>query len=186
MKPRKKNQVLTFMFSFVPGAAEMYMGFMKCGVSLMLLFLMPFMFTAILYSADYIATLSVVLYAIGFFHARNLANAEDEEFSAYEDKYIWEEYFDVKSASIKSSAYKKWIAIALIFIGGSGIWSIIRENVFRMLDAFPEAIRVMVRSVMNSVPELVFSILVIVGGIALIRGKKKELVEENNDTVENK
>ena len=38
MKQQKKGKFLTFMFSFIPGAAEMYMGFMKMGVSLMALF----------------------------------------------------------------------------------------------------------------------------------------------------
>ena len=37
MKQRKKNKLLTLFFSFIPGAAEMYMGFMKQGLSLMAL-----------------------------------------------------------------------------------------------------------------------------------------------------
>ena len=32
---RKKSKFLTFIFSLLPGAGEMYMGFMKMGVSLM-------------------------------------------------------------------------------------------------------------------------------------------------------
>lgn len=32
---RKKSKFLTFLFSLIPGAGEMYMGFMKMGVSLM-------------------------------------------------------------------------------------------------------------------------------------------------------
>ena len=39
MKQQKKNKFFTFMFSFIPGAAEMYMGFMKQGISLMTLFM---------------------------------------------------------------------------------------------------------------------------------------------------
>ena len=35
MKQQKKGKFFTFIFSFIPGAAEMYMGFMKQGVSLM-------------------------------------------------------------------------------------------------------------------------------------------------------
>ena len=38
MKTKKKNRFLTFCFSCLPGAAEMYMGFMKMGLSLMLVF----------------------------------------------------------------------------------------------------------------------------------------------------
>ena len=35
---KKKSGFLTFLFSWIPGAGEMYMGFMKMGVSLMGLF----------------------------------------------------------------------------------------------------------------------------------------------------
>ena len=32
---KKKSSFLTFCFSFLPGAGQMYMGFMKRGISLM-------------------------------------------------------------------------------------------------------------------------------------------------------
>lgn len=35
----KKSGFLRFIFSLIPGAGEMYMGFMKQGVTLMVLFL---------------------------------------------------------------------------------------------------------------------------------------------------
>ena len=38
MKTQKKSKFLTFCFSMMPGAAQMYMGFMKMGTSLMFLF----------------------------------------------------------------------------------------------------------------------------------------------------
>ena len=38
MKPTKKNNFFTFIFSFLPGAAEMYMGFMKNGFSILAIF----------------------------------------------------------------------------------------------------------------------------------------------------
>ena len=37
MKTKKKSNFLTFCFSMMPGAAQMYMGFMKMGTSLMFL-----------------------------------------------------------------------------------------------------------------------------------------------------
>ena len=37
---KKKNRCWTFCFSFIPGAGEMYMGFMKMGISLMSLFVL--------------------------------------------------------------------------------------------------------------------------------------------------
>ncbi len=35
---RKKNKFMTVVFSFIPGAGQMFMGFMKLGTSFMSLF----------------------------------------------------------------------------------------------------------------------------------------------------
>ena len=42
MKQKKKNKFFTFIFSLLPGAAEMYMGFMKNGLSMMVMFFISF------------------------------------------------------------------------------------------------------------------------------------------------
>ena len=44
MKKTKRNKFLTFLFSLIPGGAEMYMGFMKMGASLLSIFLLGFLF----------------------------------------------------------------------------------------------------------------------------------------------
>lgn len=36
---RKKSRFWSFIWSFIPGAGDMYLGFMKMGVSLMLAFM---------------------------------------------------------------------------------------------------------------------------------------------------
>ncbi len=40
---RKKNGFLTFIFSLLPGAGEMYMGFFKQGMSIMAIFFLLFL-----------------------------------------------------------------------------------------------------------------------------------------------
>lgn len=180
MKPRKKNTFFTFIFSFIPGAAEMYMGFMKSGISLFSLFVAPIMLTGMLYYADYITILSGIVYVVSFFHARNIATAPDDEFINFKDKFIWEEYLDMNIANT-SSVYKKWLAIALVIIGGCGIWSLLRENIFKLLSNFSEQDIQFIKSIINSIPRLVFSVFIIVFGITLIKGKKKELIEEHAD-----
>lgn len=76
---KKKNAFLTFIFSLLPGAAEMYMGFMKMGLSLMGVFfglaiLGSFFGQGIFLIAD------VVVWFYGFFHAHNLRAMDDEDF----------------------------------------------------------------------------------------------------------
>ena len=183
MKPRKKNNFLTFLFSFIPGAAEMYMGYMKNGVSLLAAFFVPLMITGMFYSRDYLGFVSVIVYVFGFFHARNIATAPDEEFEAFEDKYFWEEFTDRRIINIPNKTVKKWSAIILIFLGVSGIWGIISENImeaFSLLN-MSEGFYSMAETIIDTIPSLAFSILVIVAGVMLIRGKKKELVEETID-----
>lgn len=181
MKPRKKNKFFTFIFSFVPGAAEMYMGFMKSGFSLLITFVAPFLIMGMLYSMDYLGLLSVIVYVVAFFHAINYAAAPDEEFSAIEDKFIWEEYFGMGVSTDLNSTYKKWTAISLIFFGIYGIWNAIRDYIFKFLANVSEEQRQIIKGAINSVPRIAFSILIIIAGIVIIRGKKKDLLMEKED-----
>ena len=181
MKPRKKNKFWTFIFSFVPGAAEMYMGFMKSGVSLLTICILPILLIGMLYGENYFMILSFIVYVFGFFHALNIAHMPDEEFEICEDRYIWEEFIDKKAINISSSTLKKWTAIALIFIGASSIWSLLRENLLEMFAWLPKEDYAIMDNILDGVPRLAFSVIVIVVGIMIIRGKKKEIPEVIED-----
>ena len=73
MKQKKKNKFFTFIFSLLPGAAEMYMGFMKNGLSMMIIFFITFLPMAAFNSMEFMMLLSAVVWFYGFFHARNSA-----------------------------------------------------------------------------------------------------------------
>ena len=45
---QKKGKVTTFLCSLIPGAAEMYMGFMKTGISMMAAFILCFVVPSVL------------------------------------------------------------------------------------------------------------------------------------------
>ena len=72
MKQQKKNSFFTLVFSFMPGAAEMYMGFMKNGLSLMGIFALGFIIPVVLRVNDVFILPVIVVWFYGFFHARNL------------------------------------------------------------------------------------------------------------------
>ena len=172
MKQKKKNKFFTFMFSLIPGAAEMYMGFMKSGLSLILLFF--FTFTPILFwgSLEFLMTFSVVLWFYGFFHARNYAGMDDQEFDGMEDKYIWEEFADIKWLKVQNKSVRKWVAAILILIGAAQLWDYFSDIIYRLIpeywwDDFYPAV--------SNIPQVVISILLIVIGIRMIAGKKREL-----------
>lgn len=185
MTPRKKNKFFTFIFSFVPGLAEMYMGFMKSGISLFVGFILPFIIAGILYDGDYIVMASLVVYFLAFFHARHLATAPEEQFCIVEDRFIWEEIIDIKKSDELTRSYKKWTAIALIFFGTCGVWSLFREYIFKLVTNLSEQNMEILHSLVDGVPRFAFSILVIVIGILLIKGKKKELEESKDGAGEN-
>lgn len=183
MKPRKKNNFITLVCSFCPGAAEMYMGFMKSGLSLLVIFTIPILIAIILYVGDYLVILSGIVYVFSFFHARNIATAPQEQFDLLEDKYIWEEFMGGKPVIVSSKVYRKWVATALILAGVSGIWYSFRNVIQNIIDCFrmSDYERMLAESVISSVPRLAFSIFVIVIGVMLVRGKKKELIGDDED-----
>ena len=147
MKQKRKNRFFTFIFSLLPGAAEMYMGFMKNGLTLMILFFLSFVPMVFFSSLEFLMALGVVIWFFGFFHARNYAGMSDAEFEAMEDKYIWEEFPEFKNIKVANTTVKKAIAAILIILGCGQLWSyfsgliynLIPENLFRhkKLHNFP-------------------------------------------------
>ena len=177
MKTKKKNRFLTFCFSMMPGAAEMYMGFMRTGTELMLLFLGMIMIPSFI-GLDGLAILAGVVWAYGFFHANHLASLSDEEFEKVEDDDIFGmELFRKGKKKIQGNS--RAIAVLLIILG---IWLLWRTGIdmlwhYRVL---PEYIYELLFTINDYLPRAVASILVIVLGVHMIRGKKEELYREES------
>ena len=76
MKQRKKNGFFNFIFSFIPGCMEMYSGFMRNGVSIMLLFVSTIILV-IVTELDWLSFLPIVAYCYAFFHARSFVRSEE-------------------------------------------------------------------------------------------------------------
>ncbi len=172
MKQKKKNRFFTLIFSFLPGAAEMYMGFMKSGFSLMLFFLLPFALITIYGGLDFLMPICAVMWFYGFFHARNYAGLDDQSFEAMTDKYIWEEFSDLNFNKVSGKVVKKWIAAALIVIGAAMIWDYFSGILYRLI---PEGYWDDIYPALSNIPQVVISILMVIVGIRMIIGKKKEL-----------
>lgn len=169
---RKKNGFFTFIWSFVPGAAEMYMGFMKCGLSLMTLFLVSVMIPIIIYIHEALLLIAVLVWFYAFFHARNLAACTEEMLQSMEDDFIWDSFGDGTKTRIESPTLRKWGAAILIVIGSSLLWQNFRNVAATLI---PDRYWDMIWPLFNNVPEIAVSILIIAIGIGLIVGKKKEV-----------
>lgn len=170
MKTKKKNRFLTFCFSLMPGAAEMYMGFMKTGVSLMLLF---FLIVAVggWIQQGVLVMFAVVVWFYSFFHANHLASLSDEEFGQVKDEYLFG-LETIPTAKTMAEKYHTLIACILIFIGVCCLWSSLADLIY---DLVPESYRfiagIMYR-IGSYVPSMIIGVGVIVIGIRMISGKK--------------
>lgn len=172
MKQKRKNRFFTFIFSCLPGAAEMYMGFMKNGVTLMICFFLSFAPMLFFRSLDFLMALGVVIWFFGFFHARNFAGMSDAEFDAMEDKYIWEEFPEIGNIRIANTTVKKFIAAVLIILGCGQLWNYFSGIIYNMI---PQNIWSDIYPVIEGIPSVVIAILFVAAGVFMIRGKKREL-----------
>lgn len=173
----KKSGFWTFLFSWLPGAAEMYMGFMKMGVSLMGLFLGIIVLSGF-FELGVLVMIDVIVWFYSFFHAHNLRAMDDEEFYALEDHYLIPVDMDLSfwnKAMI--SKYRKILAGILILFGVAVLWNTLLDLLYWML---PEFIWEYVRIISRYIPQIVLGIGIIAVGLMLIRGKKRELLEEED------
>ena len=172
MKTKKKNRFLSFCFSVIPGAAEMYMGFMKTGLSLMLMFAL-FITIAVLLNQGILTLIIVVAWFYCFFHANHLASLSDEEFVQVKDEYLFG--IDTLPGMEKFiNQYRKWVAYLLIFIGACFLWSSITSLLYGILPEGYRFIARTMRMIGDYVPSLLIAFGIIFAGIKMISGKRVE------------
>lgn len=178
---RKKNKFLTFIFALLPGAAEMYMGFMKMGLTLMSVFFGTIA-AAVILDMPILMLLLAVIWFYSFFHATNLKGLDDEEFYAVEDDYLIHISDIVANKEHFIQSYRKVIAWVLILFGAAMIWRGFFNTIYWRI---PYLMRDTVSVISRFVPRLVVGAGIIFMGIIMIRGKKKELEEEEKKNAEN-
>lgn len=171
---RKKRGLWTFLFSLIPGAGEMYLGFMKQGVSLMCIFLAWTGFCAFT-SFDVGLFVLPVIWFYSFFHVHNLISLPDEEFYQQEDYYMLFHLDEIVKIDKWERGKVKFLAAVLIFIGGYTIVGSLWEVFWRLMPGWFYDEMYVVR---YNVPRVVISLILIAFGVYLIRGKKVKLDEE--------
>ena len=171
MKQQKKSKFFTFIFSFIPGAAEMYMGFMRQGLSLMALFMVSIVGIASGIEILFIPAM-ILIWFYSFFHARNVAALSAEEFSNLPDVFLWEGLAEDRSFKISSPTIRKWAAGILMVIGAVILWD---NFYYVVINIIPDRYWDELYPLLDSVPEVVMAVLVIFIGIKLMAGKKEEL-----------
>lgn len=177
---KQKNKFWNFIFSCLPGAGHMYLGFMKMGVSLMLVFFGIMGFAAWI-NFDMILFLLPVLWFYSFFDSLNKNSVSPEAFEKLEDEFIWGK--DIELNFINKRSVRSFCSFLLIVVGLimliNNVWSILAYYVNNELYWILEY-------AINRSYQIIFAIVIIILGIKLITGKKKEIAsrtEVENATV---
>lgn len=181
MQKQKKGFWL-FIFSLIPGAGEMYMGFKKQGISTMLLFWAIFAVGSYT-GMDWIVMFVPVLWFYSFFNVHNLKSLSDEEFYSMEDNYIFHIDGLTGDLNVLLSKHRNASAIFLIILGISILWN----NIVNFLEwILPYYISNVLESFAYHLPQMVIAVGIILAGIYILRNKKEKLIDEKEVTPKQK
>lgn len=166
---KQKNKVWNFIFSCLPGAGHMYLGFMKLGVSLMILFFGTIGVAAWL-NFDMLLFILPVLWFYSFFDSINKNSLPQEDFDKLEDEFIWGK--DIEFNFINKRSVRSFCSLLLIVVGLimliNNVWSVFAYYV-------NDELYWMIEYAISRSYQIIFAIVIIVLGIKLITGKKKEI-----------
>ena len=181
MNTSKKSRFATFMLSLIPGAAHMYMGFMKMGLSMMGLFALAISIVSML-NLGVLSLIIPLIWFYSFFHVHNIAYLSDEDFAKLEDAYLFG-IDNINQTQISAEKYRKYIGIGLITFGIILLWNVTMNRFIpQILHFLPEFFYDIFWRVSSLVPQLVVAILIIIVGIKMLKGKKKDFpgLEDKN------
>ncbi len=172
----KKSGFLTFCCAFVPGAGQMYQGYMKRGLSLITFFCLSIVFSAIF---SYAAVLCPIIWMYSFFDTFNIRNGALME----PDHYLLSEG---KVQKIREVLYKRpMVSGGLLLLLGA--WVLFDAFVAPVL--YEMAVMAGVRDLYyytfyRNLPTLVIGVLVIYAGFRLAFGKHTKSNHHTSDPFE--
>ena len=172
MKQRRKGLFL-FVCSCVPGCGQMYQGYMKRGLSLMLLF-WGWMAMIVFLQIDALIFLLVPMWLYTYFDSYNLRARMDQEGSGGEDDAFLFGLSDVDSEKFTAICAKRhsligWLLVAL------GLY-MLYDRIVRRLASFLwqfEHLDWLYNLLVYDVPRLIVTFGIIALGLWFIRGPKK-------------
>lgn len=175
-----KNKFLTFLFSLIPGAGQMYLGFMRRGVSLMLLFTLVIAVAAGFYMG-FLCILLPVIWFYAFFDAMNLSSLPFDQQRLIQDEFLFG-LDSPASGKWKNLLQKRHVFVGVLFILGGAY--LLFENLVRPLlwQFFENSV---FRGIFRSIPTIVVAVAIICLGVYLVKGDaRKRLDSKEDDYVE--
>lgn len=157
----KKNGFLTFCFSFIPGAGQMYQNYMKRGLSIMCIAGVLFILATMLETAIFIVPFLVVM-AYSFFDTYNIRS------SVGTDEQIQDDYI-LKGIDFDKIKGNKILGIGIILVGvylllNNVLYGIARETEIEWLINC-------IRTIRMYFPSIIVSLITIGIGTKMISNK---------------
>lgn len=167
---KQKSKFFTFVFSLIPGAGHMYMGFMRTGLSIMGAFWLIIAVSAFLGLGELMFLLPL-LWFYSFFDSMNKSGAPSDEFAAAEDRWL----FPGGGGDSLPAFLQKYRGVCGVILILFGLYILTNNFMYRLDYILPDYLQNAVRLF----PQLVIAVLIIIIGVRLILGKRKEM--DKND-----
>lgn len=177
---KKRSKFWTVVFAMLPGAGHMFNGFMKRGVSIMGLFFVLW-FVASWINLGALGLLTPVIWFYAFFDCINLCFQDDEDFYSQEDDYLFD-IGDIKRLNLGNPRVKPVLGIGLIIVGVYALWNNVVMHFIWNYDLMPTVVARAISEISYVIPQLIVGVLIIMVGLALVKGKKQEMWNDTQDS----
>lgn len=177
---KQKRGLWVFIFSLIPGAGEMYMGFRRQGISIMLLFWAIIAVSAGTGMGWFLMFLPV-LWFYSFFNVHNLKSLTEEEFYSIEDTYILHLDELLGDADGFFQKHRTLTAVVLIVLGVSILWNNFLDLLYWFL---PSYIVEFMSNLNYRLPQIIMAVAIIAAGMYILSRKKQELESSIRDESE--
>ena len=171
----KKNGILTLLFACIPGAGQMYQGYMKRGLSLITMFCL-FIILGSTTGLDALVVGCIVVYMYSFFDTLNLRAQLATEKAPEDDYLVHFNWHDARMTQFMGESHKLvgWglIALGAIVFYNNIIMRVLGDVMWRWGQDNPvfRAIYLM----LDALPQIVVCVALIVCGMWLVRGPKNK------------
>lgn len=152
----KKNGLLTFLFACIPGAGQMYYGYMKRGLSLISIFCIGL---GLAYIIGPLLIICPIVWMYSFFDTYDLIRHITHGDPKPDSLLLFENLASLNQLIPSGNRLIGWVLVAL------GIWALYSSVLEPLIGEISWYIA-------NLIPTLVVAVLLIVGGIWLLRGPR--------------
>ncbi|MDO4337846.1 MAG: hypothetical protein Q4C91_07130 [Eubacteriales bacterium] len=177
---KQKRGFWLFIASLIPGAGEMYMGFRKQGISIMLIF-----WSVIALGAGtgmgWLLMFLPIIWFYSFFNVHNLKSLSEEEFYSLEDGYVL--HLDRLLGDMDDfiGKYRVIVALLMVVFGASILLNSFVDILFWIL---PSALAGMLQEFTYRLPQIIIALLILILGFRILSGKKYSIEDMQSQTTE--